>query len=45
VWPLEIHVFEYLAIGGGTIRMFDLVGRGVAFLEEVCHCGGESLRS
>jgi hypothetical protein len=27
-------------IGSGTILKCDLVGVGVALLEEVCHCGG-----
>lgn len=26
-------------IGSGTIRKYGLVGRGVAFLKEVCHHG------
>ena len=29
-----------LGPGNGTIRRCDLVGVGVALLEEVCHCGG-----
>ena len=30
-----------LGPGSGTIRKCDLVGVGVALLEEVCHCVGE----
>ena len=29
-----------LGSGSGTIRMCGLVGVGVTWLEEVCHCGG-----
>ena len=29
-----------LGPGSGTIRLYGLVGVGVALLEEVCHCGG-----
>jgi hypothetical protein len=29
-----------LSPGSGTIRRCDLVGVGVALLEEVCHCVG-----
>jgi hypothetical protein len=32
--------FECFGLGSGTIRRCDLVGVGVALLEEVCHCGG-----
>jgi hypothetical protein len=28
-----------LGSGSGTIRRYDLVGVGVALLEELCHCG------
>jgi hypothetical protein len=31
-------VFEYLAIGNGTIRRCGLVGVGMALSEEVYHC-------
>jgi hypothetical protein len=32
--------FEYTwPYGSGTTRRYDLVGVGVALLEEVCHCG------
>jgi hypothetical protein len=36
----QIKVFEHLSVGSGTVRSCDLVGVGVASLEEVCHCGG-----
>jgi hypothetical protein len=29
-----------LGLRSGTIRIYSLVGVGVALLEEVCHCGG-----
>ena len=34
-------MFEFLVLGSGTVSRYDLVGVGVALLEEVCHCGGE----
>jgi hypothetical protein len=36
----KTHVFEYLALGSGSLRRSALVRIGVALLEEVCHCGG-----
>jgi hypothetical protein len=33
--------FEYACPRSGSIRRCDLVGVGVAFLEEVCHCWRE----
>jgi hypothetical protein len=38
-------VFECLTIRSDTIRRCDLVGVGVALLEEMCHCGGWALSS
>ena len=33
--------FEYAwPMGSGTIRRCGLIGGGVAFPKEVCHCGG-----
>jgi hypothetical protein len=34
-------------LGPGSVAIWrcDLVGMGVALLEEVCHCGGRALRS
>jgi hypothetical protein len=31
-------------MGSGTIKRFDLIGGGVALLEEACHSGGGTLR-
>ena len=32
-------------MGSGTIRRCGLIGGGMTFLEEVCHCRGRVLRS
>ena len=45
VYPVRLHCggLCMLGPGSGTVRRSGLVGVGVAFLKEVCHCGGGSV--
>jgi len=38
--PHRLVCLNAWSIGSGTMRMGDLIGVGVALLEEGCHCGG-----
>ena len=47
--PMEavsgMWLFEYaIPIGSGTVKSFGLTGGGIASLEEMCPCGGRTLR-
>jgi hypothetical protein len=43
--PLRVLCLNAWLIESGTIRRHCLIARGVASLEEMCHCGIRVLRS